>query len=191
MSQYFPKPFNSHFGDSIKVKTNLSNYATKTDIENISHVDTSSFALKTNLANLKTEVDKLDIDKLIPIPVDLSKLSDVVKNAVVKKTVYNKLVAKVDNINNSDFVLKTVYNTDKKELENKIPDPSGLVKKTNKIPDISNLATKTALTAIENLIPSVSNLVKNTAYNTKILILKINLIITIMINILILQSLIN
>ena len=61
MSQYFPKPFNSHFGDSIKVTIDLSNYATKTDIKNISHVDTSSFALKTNLANLKTEVDKLDI----------------------------------------------------------------------------------------------------------------------------------
>ena len=54
MSQYFPKPFNSHFGDNIKAKIDLSNYATKTDIKNISHVDTSSFALKTNLANLKT-----------------------------------------------------------------------------------------------------------------------------------------
>ena len=98
MSQYFPKPFNSHFGDSIKVKIDLSNYATKTDIKNISHIDTSSFALKTNLASLKTEVDKLEIDKLVHIPVDLSKLSDVVKNDVVKKTVYDKLVAKVNNI---------------------------------------------------------------------------------------------
>ena len=85
MSQYFPKPFNSHFGDSIKVKIDLLNYATKTDIENISHVVTSSFALKRNLADLKTEVDKLDIDKLVPIPADLSKLSNVVKNDVVKK----------------------------------------------------------------------------------------------------------
>ena len=68
MSQYFPKPFNSHFGDSIKVKLDLSNYATKADIKNISHVDTWSFVLKTNLASLKT-VDKLDIDKLVPIPV--------------------------------------------------------------------------------------------------------------------------
>ena len=129
MSQYFPKPCNSHFGGSIKVKIDLSNYATKTDIKNISHVDTSSFALKTNLANLKTEVDKLDIDKLVPIPVDLSKLSDVVKNDVVKKAAYNKLVAKVDNIDTSDFVLKTKYNTDKIELENKIFGISGLVKK--------------------------------------------------------------
>ena len=70
MSQYFPKPFNSHFGDRIKVKIDLSNHATKTDIKNISHVDTSSFALKTNLTNLKTEVDKLDNDKLAPLPVD-------------------------------------------------------------------------------------------------------------------------
>ena len=129
MSQYFPKPFNSHFGDSIKVKIDLSNYATKTDIKNISHVDTSSFALKTNLASLKTEVDKLDIDKLVPIPVDLSKLNDAVKNDVVKKTVYDELVAKVDNIDASDFVLKNKDNTDKKELENKIPETTDLVKK--------------------------------------------------------------
>ena len=131
MSQYLPKPFNSNFGESIKVKIDLSNYATKTDFKNISHVDTSGFALKTNLANLKTEVDKLDIDKLIPIPVDLSKLSDVVKN-VVKKTAYNKLVAKVDNIDTSDFVLKTKY---------KIPNTSGLVRKTdynNKITELEN-----------------------------------------------------
>ena len=85
MSQYFPKPFNSHFADSIKVKIELSNYATKTDIKNISQVDTSCFARKTNLANLKTKVNKLDIDKLVSIPVDLSKLSDVVKNDVAKK----------------------------------------------------------------------------------------------------------
>ena len=174
MSQYFPKPFNSHFGDSIKVKTDLSHYATKTDIKNISHVDTSSFALKTNLADLKTEVDKLDIDKLVPIPVDLSKLTDVVKNDVVKKTVYDTLVAKVDNIDISNFVLKNKYQTDKTELENKIPDVSNLVKKTklteleNKIPVISNLASKTALTTAESKIPSVSNLVKKTDYKIKI-----------------------
>ena len=84
MSQYFPKPFRS-FGGNINVKVDLSNYATKADIKNISHVDTSSFALKTNLANLKTEVDKLDIEKLAPVPVDLSKVSDAVKNDVVKK----------------------------------------------------------------------------------------------------------
>ena len=85
MSLYFPKPFNSHFDDSIKVKIDLSNYATKTDIKNISHVNTSSFALKTNLSSLKTEFDKLDIDKLVPIPNDLSKLSNVVNSDLVKK----------------------------------------------------------------------------------------------------------
>ena len=129
MSQYFPKPFNSHFGDSIKVKIDLSNYATKTDIKNISHVDTSRFALKTNLANLRTEVDKLDIDKLKPLPDDVSKLSNLVTNEVFKNTVYNKLVAEVNNINTSDFVLKTKYNTDKTILEIKIPDTSNLATK--------------------------------------------------------------
>ena len=89
MSKYFPKPFRS-FGENINVKVDLSNYATKTDLKNVTHVDTSSFALKANLANLKTEVDKLDSDKLAPVPVDLNKLSDVVKNYVVKKTVYDK-----------------------------------------------------------------------------------------------------
>ena len=113
MSQYFPKPFRS-FGGNINVKVDLFNYATKTDLKNVTHVDTSRFALKTNLANLKTEVDKLDIDKLAPFPFDLSKLSNVVKNDVVKKTVYDKLVAKVNNIDSSDFVLKTKYNTDKR-----------------------------------------------------------------------------
>ena len=120
MSQYFPKLFRS-FGGNINVKVDLSNYATKTDLENVTHVDTSSFALKTNLANLKTEVDKLDIVKLVPVPADLSKLSDVVKNDVVKKTVYDKLVAKVNNIDTSDSsVLKTMYETDKAELGKKI-----------------------------------------------------------------------
>ena len=176
MSQYFPRPYEA-FGGDINVTVDLSNYATKDDIKNITNVDPSGFALKTNLANLKSEVDKSDIDKLVPIPVDLIKLSHVIKN-VVKKTVYNKLVAKVDNINTSDFVLKTKYNTDKTELENKIPDTSGLVQKTNyntkiseiegKITDISGLATKAALTTVENRISSISGLVKKTDYNTKI-----------------------
>ena len=96
----------------------------------------------------------------------MSKLSDVVKNDVVKKTVYDKLVAKVNNIDTSDFVLKTKYQTDKTELEKKIPDVTDFVKKTklteleNKIPDVSSLATKTALTAVENKIPNVNSLIK-------------------------------
>ena len=141
-------------------------------------IDTLSFALKTNLATLKTEVDKLDIDKLVPVPVDLSKLRDVVKNDVVKKAVYDKLFAKVNNIDTSEFVLKTKYDTDKIEFEKKIPDTSGLVKKTDynakiteiegKIPSISGLATNAALTTVENKIPNISSLVKKTDYNTKI-----------------------
>ena len=174
MSQYFPKPFNSHFDDNIMVKIDLSNYATKTDIKNTSHVDTSSFALKTNLASWKTEVDKLDIGKLVPIPVDLSKLSDLWKKDAVKKSVFDKLVAKVNNIDTNDFLLKTTYNTNKTETEKKIPDMTNFVKKTklteleNKISDIGNLATETALITVENKISSVSDLVKRTGYNTKI-----------------------
>ena len=83
MSQYFPKP--SSHEENIKFEIDLSNYATKKDINDITHVDTSNFALKSNLANLKTEVDKLDIDKLVSILNDLSKLSNVVKNDVAKK----------------------------------------------------------------------------------------------------------
>ena len=84
MSQYFPKPYEP-FGGDTNVKVDLSNYATKADIKNVSHVDTSSFALKANLADSKTEVDKLDIEKLVPFPTDLNELSNVVKNDVVKK----------------------------------------------------------------------------------------------------------
>ena len=141
----------------------------KTDIKNILYVDTSSFVLKSNLASLKKEVDKLDIDKLVPALVDLSKISDLVKNDVVKKTVYDKLVAKVNSIDTSVIVLKTKHDTDKKELENNLPDTSGLVKKTDynakiteiegKIPSISGLATNTALTAVENKTPNISSLV--------------------------------
>ena len=193
MSQYFPKPFRS-FGGNINTKVDLSNYATKTDLKQknwyVTHVHAWSFALKTNLASLKTEVGKLDINKLVPVPVDLSKLSDVVKNNVVKNTVYNKLVAKADNVDTGDFVLKTNYNTKIAELENKIPDTSGLVKKTdcntkiteleNKIPDISNLATKTLVNKVKNRIPSISNLVKKQTIILKLQKLKINLMIIIL-----------
>ena len=127
MNQYFPKIFRS-FGRNINVKVDLSNYATKTDLKNVTHIDTSSFALKTNLAGLKNEVDESGIHKLVPVPVDLIKLSDVVKNNVVKKAVYDKLAAKVNNNDTSEFVLKTKYQTDKTELE-KIPDVPDFVKK--------------------------------------------------------------
>ena len=173
MSQQFQKPFIS-FGKNINVKVDLSNYATKTDLKSVTNVDTSSFVLKTNLTSLKTEVDKLDIDKLVTVLVDLSKLSDVVKNDVVKKALYDKSVAKGDNIDTSEFVLKTKYQTDKAKLEKKNPDVTDFVRKTklteleNKIPDVSSLATKTALAALENKIPDVSSLVKKINYDTNI-----------------------
>ena len=85
MDGYFPKP--PRDCENIKIEIDLSNYATKDDIKNTTHVDTSNLALKTNLSSLKTEVDKLDIDKLVPIPADLNKLSNVVKNDVVKRLI--------------------------------------------------------------------------------------------------------
>ena len=167
MSQFFRKPYEP-FGGDINVIVELSNYATKTDIKNIQDIDTSTFGLKSNLASLKNEVDKLDIDKLVPTPVDLSRLIDVVKNEIVKKTLYDKLVAKVNSIDTSRFILKTKYDTDKSEIENKIADTSGLVEKTDynakiteiggKIPSISGLATNAALTVVENKIPNIINL---------------------------------
>ena len=114
MSQYFP-PYRS-CGRNIKVGLDLSSYATKTDLKNVTHVDVSSFALKINLADLKTEVDKLGTATLIPVPDDLVKLSNVVKNDVVKKIVYGKLVTKVNNIDTTGFVLKIIYDNDKSDL---------------------------------------------------------------------------
>ena len=127
-SQYFPKPFRS-FRGNINVKADLSSYATKIYLKTVTHVGTSTFALKTNVASLKAEVDKLDIDNLAPIPFDLSKLSDVVKNDVVKKAVYDKLIAKVNNIDTSAFVLNTKYQADKAELEKKFLILTMLLKK--------------------------------------------------------------
>ena len=106
MSQYSPKPYEP-FGGDINVKVDLSNHATKTDLKNVSDTDISTFALKSNLASLKTDVNKLYRDKVVTVPVDLSKLSDVVKNDVVEKTVFDKLVAKVNSIDTSRFVVKT------------------------------------------------------------------------------------
>ena len=89
MSTYYP-PYKSS-SNNIKVEVDLTNYATKTDLKNITHVDVSSFASKTNLAALKTEVDKIDADKLTTVLVDLAKLTSAVENDLVKKTDYNIL----------------------------------------------------------------------------------------------------
>ena len=172
MSQYFPEPYEPFNGD-INVKVDLSDYATKMDLKNISHIDVSSYALKSNLASLKTEVDKLDINKLTSVPIDLAKLSNVVKNHVVKKTEYDKLVNKVNDIDTTNFVSRTKYEKNGSDFEDKInkvekkiPDVNDLVKKSaltaieNKIPDISGLATTSALTAVKNKIPNVTNVAK-------------------------------
>ena len=127
--------------NNVKVELNLTNYATKTDLKNITHVDVSSFASKTNLAALKTEVDKIDVDKLKTTPTDLAKLSNVVKNDVVKKNYYNAKVTSIesqragvtknttDNLNDitklkavdtSNFVLKTKFSADINTLDDKI-----------------------------------------------------------------------
>ena len=137
-SQYFP-PYGST--NNIKVELDLANYATKDDVKNITHVDISSYATKTNLAALKTEIDKIDTDKLKTVPADLAKLSNVVKNDVVKKTDYNTKVTSietqivgvtkntVDNladitklkaVDTSNFVLKTKLTADVNTLDNKI-----------------------------------------------------------------------
>ena len=158
MTQYYP-PYRSS-SNNIKVKLNLVNYATKTDLKNITHVDVSSFASKTNLAALKTEVDKIDTDKLKTIPADLAKLSNVVKNDVVKKTDYNAKVTSIESqiagltkntvdnltditklkaIDTNSFVTRTKFSADTNTLDDKI---DGVEKK---IPDISGLATKTSL----------------------------------------------
>ena len=108
MNQYFP-PYNN-FGENIKVELDLSNYATKKYIKDITHVDTSSYALKTNLAALKTEVDKIDTDKLKTVPNDLAKLNNVVKNDLVKKTDFSA----------DDYVKKNKFSADTNALDDKI-----------------------------------------------------------------------
>ena len=160
MSTYYP-PYKSS-SNNIKAELDLSNYATKKDINDITHVDVSGFASKTNSAALKNEVDKIDVDKLKTTPADLAKLSNVVKNDVVKKTDCNTKVTSIESqiagvtkntldnlghieklnaIDTSSFVLKAKLESDVTTLENKIDTVD------KKIPNISGLATKTSLNA--------------------------------------------
>ena len=139
MTQYYPPYRNS--SNNIKVKLDLVNYATKTDLKNITHADVSSFASKTNLASLKTKIDKIDTDKLKTVPADLAKLSNVVKNDVVKETDYNAKVTSIegqiagvtkknpDNLNDikklkavdtNNFVLKATFSADINTIDDKI-----------------------------------------------------------------------
>ena len=157
MSQYYP-PYRSS-SNNIKVELDLANYATKTDLNNITHVDVSSFASKTNLAALKTEVDKIDTDKLKTTPTDLTKLTNAIENDVVKKTDYNAKVTSIEGqitgltkntadnladikklkaIDTNSFVTRTKFSADTISLDDKI---NGLEKN----PDISGLATKISL----------------------------------------------
>ena len=161
MSSQYYLPYKS-FSNNIKVELDLTNYAKITDLKNITHTDVSSFASKTNLAALKTEVDKIDADKLKTVPIDLAKLSNVVNKDVVKKIDYNTKVTSIENqiaevtentlvnlddmtklkaVDTSNFVFKTKLATDVTNLENKIDTAD------KKIPNISRLATKTSLTS--------------------------------------------
>ena len=200
MIQYFPKPYET-FGGDTKVKVDLSNYATKSDLKNATGNDTSKLAAKSALASLKAEADKLDIDKLkngptnlrnlkrkvdkldigtlATVTVDLSKLSNVVKNEVVKTECNAKIKNTEDKLPDiTNLATKTVLNTQKNEI------------KAEK-PSITNLATNTAVTAAENKIPNVNNLVQKTDYNTKVHeIEKKKLLIIVVINTLLLQNLI-
>ena len=159
-SQYFP-PYENTI-NNIKIELNLGNYATKDDVKNITHLDVSSYAIKTNLAALKGEVDKIDVEKLKTTPADVAKLSNVVKNDVVKKTDYNTKVTNTENqiagvtkntvdnlanitklkaVDTRNFILKTKLTSDVNTLENKIDTVD------KKVPDVSGLATKSSLTS--------------------------------------------
>ena len=196
MSAYYP-PYRSS-SNNVKVELDLTNYATKTDLKNVAHVDVSSFASKTNLAALKTEVDKIDVDKLKTTPTDLAKLSNVVKNDVVKKTDYNAKVTSIesqiagvtknttDNLNDitklksvdtNNFVLKTKFSADINTLDDKI---DGVEKKQQ--PDISGLATKTSLNAylqtstFNSKVTEVEIKIKNADIIAKSAVTKVNTI---------------
>ena len=152
MSAYYP-PYRSS-SNNVKLELDLTNYATKTDLKNITHVDVSSFASKTNLAALKTEVDKIDVDKLKTVPDDLAKLSNVVKNKVVKKT----------DISADNYVTRTKFSTDTNSVDDKID------KVEKKIPDISSLETKRNVTTlVNNLNNRIDNLkIKDYAKKTRL-----------------------
>ena len=191
MSTYYP-PYKSS-SNNIKVELDLSNYATKNDLKNITHVDVSSFASKTNLATLKTEVDKIDVDKLKRTPTDLAKLTNAVENGLVKKTDYNTKVTSietqiagltkntVDNladitklkaIDTNSFVLKTKLASDVTTLGNKIdtvdkkmPDKSGLDTKTSLTSYLQTATFNSKVTEVENKIKAADIIAKSA--NTK------------------------
>ena len=197
MSQYYP-PYKSS-SNNIKVELDLANYATKTYLKNITHVDVSSFESKTNLAALKTEVDKIDPDKLKTTPTDLAKLTNAVEHDVVKKTDYSTKVTsieaqiagltknRVDNladitklkaIDTNSFVTRTKFSADTNALDDKI---DGVEKKTTN-PGISGLATKTSLndylqtSTFNSKVTEVENKIKDADIIAKSAVTKANTI---------------
>ena len=120
--QIYYRPYKSS-SNNVKVELDLTNYTTKTDLKNITHVDVSSFAIKTNLAALKSEVDKIDTDKLNTAPTDLAKLTNAIENDVVKKTDYSTKVTSIEahiaGLTNS-FVTRTKFSADTNALDDKI-----------------------------------------------------------------------
>ena len=169
MNEYFPELKSS--AGRVKVELDMSNCATKADLKNAAGVDTSQFAKKIDLANLKSNVDKLEIDKLKNIPNNLTNLKSHVNklygNKLVPVSVY---LSKLSDVVNNGVLKKDLYNAKNKNIEDKIPDITNLatnislnakINKVNvEIPNITNLATTTALTTVKNKIPNVSNLVK-------------------------------
>ena len=195
MTTYYP-PYKSS-GNNVKVELDLTNYATKTDLKNITHIDVSSFASKTSLAALKTEIDKIDANKLKTTPVDLAKLTNAIENDVVKKTDYNKKVTSieaqiagltknaVDNladitklkaIDTNSFVTRTKFSADTNALDDKI---DGIEKE---LPDINGLATKTSLNAyfqtstFNSKVTEVENKIKDAVIKAKSAVTKANTI---------------
>ena len=195
MSECFPKTKSA--GTNVKVELDLSNYATKADLKNATGVAKSKFAKKVHLANLKSDVDKLDIDKLknvpanlsnlkskvykvdvdklVPVSVDLSKLSDVVKNDVVKKDVYN---AKIKNIEDkipdiTNLATNTILNAKINDVKNKTPTITNLAATAAlnaKINEVKNLATTIAPTYVENKIPDHGKYITTLEFDKKILL---------------------
>ena len=158
MSEYFSEPKSS--GGKVKVELDLSNYATKADLKNATGVDTSKFAKKVDLANLKSNVDKLDIDKLKNAPSGLNRLKRKVDKLDIGKLETTPVdLSKLSNAVKNDVVKKIEYNAKTKNIEDKILDITTLVTKTSlktdinevkgEIPGITNLATPTALNAIK------------------------------------------
>ena len=204
MRQYFSKPYEP-FDGYINVKVDRSNYATKSDFKNATGIDTSKLAAKSDRISLKTEVDKLDIDKLKSSATNLSNLkSNVDKLDIAKLETTPFDLSKLSNVVKNDVGKSNEYNAKIKNIEDKIPDVTNLSTKTilntkinqakikAEIPSISGLATTSASTAVENKIPNVGNLVKkNLTLTQKLMKLKKQLLTIFMKNTLLLQNLIS